>query len=354
MYEVDPIVIARRVLEKHFTLIRPEEYHYPEILSFHAMAELAVRQNDAELLKRCLALMEPLYTGKLTHHFGSYDFYRLGGSGFALLVAAGALPEQRETLRCAVEQWLDHGPRDKHGVLASQSPGHPSSHIFIDLFFATCPFLAFAANACDREVWRNEAVSQLEMMRKLFCDPATGLYHQSLGKIEPDELSDDYWSRGNGWGLFALAGTFRALPNQHPGKATVGAILADHLAACCQYQDENGMLHQEMSRPDSYVESSGTGLFLYALGVALEAELVPETRRDNLLAGLRGYLSYIAFDGSVHNSCCGCLGTGDGSKEAYMAVKFRLNDPHAFGPAALAFGQAANLGIDTVADDNNQ
>lgn len=130
MYEVDPIVIARRVLEKHFTLIRPEEYHYPEILSFHAMAELAVRQNDAELLKRCLALMEPLYTGQLTHHFGSYDFYRLGGSGFALLVAAGALPEQRETLRCAVEQWLESGPRDKHGVLASQSPGHPSSHIW--------------------------------------------------------------------------------------------------------------------------------------------------------------------------------------------------------------------------------
>lgn len=348
MYEVKTVAIAKLVLDKFFSLFQPEEYHYPAIVSFHAMAELAVRQNDAGLLKRCLALMEPLYTGQLKHSFGAYDFYRLGGSAFALLVAAGKLPERRETLRRAVEEWLEHGPRDKHGVLASQSPDHPITHVWIDMFFATCPFLAFAANAFDREEWRSEAVGQLETMRKLFRDPATGLYHQSLGKLGPDKLSDDYWSRGNGWGLFGLAGTLRALPDGHPGKATVGAILAEHLESCCRFQDENGMLHQEMSRPDSYVETSGTGLFLYALGVALEAGLLPEARRENLLAGLRGYLAYIAQDGSVHNCCRGCLCPGDGGKEAYMAKEWKLNDPHAFGPAALAFGQAANLGIATV------
>jgi len=95
----------------------------------------------------------------------------------------------------------------------------------------------------------------------------------------------------------------------------------------------------------SFVAASGARLFLCALGVALEAGIVPAARRENLIAGLRGYLSYIAQDGSVHNCCCGCLCPGDGSKEAYMAQKFRLNDPHAFGPAALAFEQAANLGI---------
>jgi len=345
MYEVDTISIAKLVMEKHFALIQPDAFRYPEIVTFHAMAEMAVRRNDAGLLKHCLALMKPLYTGKLTHTFGAYDFYRLGGSGFALLVAAGKLPEQRETLRRAVEEWLERGPRDKHGILGSQNPNHPITHVWIDMLFATCPFLAFAANAFDREDWRKEAVGQLETMRKLFRDPATGLYHQSLGKLGPDKLSDDYWSRGNGWGLFGLAGTLRALPDRHPGKATVGAILADFLEAACRCQDEHGMLHQEMSRPDSFVETSGTGLFLYALGVALEAGIVPAARRENLIAGLRGYLAYIAQDGSVHNCCCGCLCPGDGSKEAYMAQKFRLNDPHAFGPAALAFEQAANLGI---------
>ena len=348
MYNADTASIARNVLDRHFAIVPPEKYHYPEVLSFHAMAKLALDRNDAELLKKCLVLLEPLYTGKLTQSFGAYDFYQLGGSAFALLVETGKLPKEKEALRNSIDIWLTKGPRCRAGFLGSQNPHHPNSHIWIDMVFATCPYLTLAGLALGRPELFDEAVLQLKLMRDFFLDPETGLYHQSIGKLGPDQLSDDFWSRGNGWGLFGLAETYRFLPEEHPGRESIGKILADHIKACCNFQDENGMLHQEMSRFDSYVETSGTGLFLFALGVALEIGLLSENFRANLLAGLRGYLSYIAVDGSVHNCCCGCLCPGDGSKEAYMESPHILNDAHAFGPASLAFGQAAKIGIFTI------
>jgi unsaturated rhamnogalacturonyl hydrolase len=39
---------------------------------------------------------------------------------------------------------------------------------------------------------------------------------------------------------------------------------------------------------------------------------------------------------------------GNGTPEEYAAHPHRLNDHHAFGPAALAFGQALRLGIETM------
>ena len=73
--------------------------------------------------------------------------------------------------------------------------------------------------------------------------------------------------------------------------------------------------------------------------------LAPDGWRDAFEAGLRGYLAYVAFDGSVHNTCRGCCCPEDGSIAAYMRREHVLNDAHAHGPAALAFTQAHCIGM---------
>jgi len=70
-----------------------------------------------------------------------------------------------------------------------------------------------------------------------------------------------------------------------------------------------------------------------------------ERHRAALEQGLRGYLSYIALDGSVHQTCTGCLCPDGGALPAYLARAHKLNDTHAFGPVVLAFGQAAAIGL---------
>jgi unsaturated rhamnogalacturonyl hydrolase len=130
-------------------------------------------------------------------------------------------------------------------------------------------------------------------------------------------------------------------------------MLINLLKSALKFQDDNGMWHQEMTDFDSYPESSGTGLILYALGVALELGICPAKWRENFTRGLKGYSAYIAIDGSVHNCCIGCLSPGDGSKEAYKARKWELNDSHAFGPVGLAFAQAWKLGIKELKVEND-
>jgi unsaturated rhamnogalacturonyl hydrolase len=95
----------------------------------------------------------------------------------------------------------------------------------------------------------------------------------------------------------------------------------------------------------SYAETSGTGLILYALGAGIERGLLKAEVMEAFIKGLRGYSQYILPDGSVFHTCRGNLNPGAGTIADYKQAPPVLNDPHAFGPVTLAFGQALKLGI---------
>jgi unsaturated rhamnogalacturonyl hydrolase len=122
-------------------------------------------------------------------------------------------------------------------------------------------------------------------------------------------------------------------------------MFVELVRACLAYQDDEGLWHQEITDHTSYVETSGSGLILYAMGVGLEKGVLSDEDLAPFLTGLRGYLNYIAPDGSVYHTCRGCLCPGEGTILDYKARAPLLNDTHAFGPVTLAFGQAYNLGI---------
>ena len=103
-----------------------------------------------------------------------------------------------------------------------------------------------------------------------------------------------------------------------------------------------------MTEPESYVETSGSGLILYAIGRGIHAGVLSRSYLENFQRGLRGYLTYIAQGGSVFNTCEGCLCPGDGSIAAYMAKPWRLNDIHSFGPAVMTLAMAIKLGITEI------
>src|SRR5690606_24562941 len=114
------------------------------------------------------------------------------------------------------------------------------------------------------------------------------------------------------------------------------------------WDEEAGLWHQEMTAPESYVETSGSGLILHAFGVGFEQGLLGKEYEEVLHAGLRSYLKYITVDGSVHNTCIGCLSPNEGKRQDYIERPYLLNDCHAFGPVLFAFGQAYKLGIKEI------
>lgn len=283
-------------------------------------------------------------------HFAcNFPNYQCGGNGAAYLLWRGHLPEVEPLVRKYAEQILHEAPRDPDGILCQ--PNSPELHrVFIDVAFAVTPFLLFAGLALENEQYLEEAVQQTLKMVRLLRNPENGLLHQSrnfTGQL-PGRISEDAWSRGNGWGAYALTELACQLPDQHPHKAEVVAMYRKHLEACAAVQQPEGLWRQEMTEKDAYIETSGSALMLYAIGAGLAAGLLDESHRSRFERGVSALLAYISDELDIFHTCRGCLCPGQGTRLDYMARAPLVNDAHAFGPVVLAMAQAHALGIERI------
>ncbi len=328
---------------------------YPGIVTLYGAARLT-GLDDPAILAQAREWLLPFVRGEVTFK-ANFPNYFCGGAGTAYLLWRGHLPEAREEVRRYAEQILHEAPRDHQGIL--KMPRDPSRNlVWIDVAFAVTPFLVFAGLALGEERYLEEAFQQTARMVRLLRNPENGLFHQGINFNGPGKISEDHWSRGNGWGAFALIEIARYLPADHPRKAEALALYRDHVEACARFQDEAGLWHQEMTEDGtlSYVETSGSALMLYALGSGLEAGLFGATDSADYVAhrarfekGMRGLLAYINEDTDIFHTCRPCLCPGTGTKLDYRAMPPVLNDSHAFGPVVLAAGQARLLGLETLA-----
>ena len=129
----------------------------------------------------------------------------------------------------------------------------------------------------------DEAAFQTLAMYDLFLDKSCGLLHQSRDFCGEGRFSDDHWSRGNGWGILSLAELCAHLPENHPERGRCIEYFKAHIDSLAKYQSQNGMWRQEITVEsldtqselgilESYEETSGTGLILYAIGVGTEMD----------------------------------------------------------------------------------
>ncbi len=318
--------------------------HYTGILAMHGAARLALITGDDELMERVRGHLLPFAAGEVEFH-GNFTNYYCGGNGAAWLYLHGRLPEAENDIRKQTEKTMKEAPRDHYGIFSH--PRH-TERIWIDVAFAVTPFLLYAGRAFEEDRCIEEAWQQTAKMVRQFRDPENGLLHQARGFNGAGNYSQDHWSRGNGWGIFALAELVDGLPADDPRRPDAEEMFVDLCGNCLAVQDDDGVFHQELTDETSFVETSGTGLILYAFGVGLAQDLLGDEFRKALIKGLRGYLSYIAVDGSVHNTCHGCCCPGNGTIDDYKKMGYPMNDPHAFGPVLFSFAQAIAIGIDTI------
>ncbi len=338
--------IADRAYQTFRRLHRFE--HYTGILALHGQARLALATGDKAVMEGLRKDLLPFTEGHGKEFTCNYPNYHCGGIASAILLYKGQLPEVREAAKYHCELIMSEAPRGEDGILCN--PKLPErGRIFIDVAFAITPFLLYTGLVENKPEWVEDGCHQIIRMYELFLDDTCGLLHQSKNFNGKGNRSHDHWSRGNGWGLLALAELVDGLPANHPRRQQAENYLGDLLRNCLRYQDAQGMWHQEITREDSFVETSGTSLILFALGIALQHNVI--SKDEGMAAfekGLRGLLTYIALDGSIHNTCHGCLCPGDGSILEYMSKGHPINDCHAFGAVSLAFGQAYVLGIQSV------
>lgn len=346
-----PLDLALQAVHKHLQ-IHGNLDEYTGIVTLHGLARLAAGTTDPAIIEESRRLLMPFVRGE-RRFFANFPNYYCGGNASAYLLWQELLPEVEKPVRDYAEEILNDAPRDSDGILSH--PRKPGENcVWIDVAFAVTPFLLFAGLALREDKYVEEAFQQTSKMVRLFRNRDNGLLHQSRGFNGPDKFSEDHWSRGNGWGAYALTELAVHLPDDHRRKEEALKLYYDHVSACAGFQDEQGLWHQEMTEMQkSYVETSGSGLLLYAIGAGLKAGVLDGSNRLRFENGLRGLLTYISEDTDIYHTCRGCLCPGQGTKLEYMAHPAVVNDPHAFGPVALAMGQAHLLGITKIEQSHN-
>jgi unsaturated rhamnogalacturonyl hydrolase len=142
-----------------------------------------------------------------------------------------------------------------------------------------------------------------------------------------------YWGRGNGWQAAGMTELLLSLPKNHPSRARIVKGFDLMMESLLKYQAEDGLWRQLLDKPDSWGETSGTGMFTFAFvtgvkqGWLNKKKYGPAARKAWL-----GLVKHINADGNVTDVC---VGTNKG-----FTVQYYLDRARATGDL---HGQAAAL-----------
>lgn len=128
------------------------------------------------------------------------------------------------------------------------------------------------------------------------------------------------------------------LAGDHPRRGILLACYRKLAGGLLSVQDDNGMWHQVLDEPGSYVETSCSGMFVFAPATGLARGWLSEAVfREPLEAAWQSLSGYVNDSGEVTNVC---IGTMEGKRvEDYFDRPIEDGDPH--GTAAFLWAGAA-------------
>jgi len=329
-------------------------FNYPGILTMFAGAQAAVFADDKEWteeVNRYLAKYPFEFEEPGTYFAYNFDNYRVGGLGKAWMIMKGYFEDHKDVLREYAEKTLE-APRSDDGIICH--PRIADKRIWIDVVYAVTPYMLYAGLVLNEPKYIDFAVEQCFKMYDVFMDKSNGLLHQTRGFMgDTTSISQDHWSRGNGWGIIGLVELVRYLPKDSKYYNEAVERFKAHCEALIKYQDYRGLWKQSIAEPLAWEESSGTGIILYAIGIGLRLGILDkETYMPVLEKGVNGLCKFcINPDYSIERCCAGCCcPEGKGTIESYLvSVMPKKDDPHAFGPVIMALVEAERNGIENIA-----
>ena len=231
--------------------------------------------------------------------------------------------------------------------------------MWLDGLYMQGPFLARWGAEYGTASDFDEVVFQLVLVESKTRDPATGLlYHawdESRRQLWADPetgCSPHFWSRAMGWYSMAVVDVLDWLPVSHPGVKTLEIILSRLADALARVQDsKSGLWFQVMDqgqRPGNYLETSGSGMFAYAVAKGLrkgwlkDPQGLRRTMADRAWQGLVDRCLTQDPEGDWHlDGICSVAGLGgtpyrDGSFHYYVREPVVSDDFKGVGPFLLA------------------
>ena len=333
-----PQEIGKRVAERflasphpNFGRPTPARYiTYPETCAWYGALTFAKASGDKELTAKLIKRFEPLFgeESKLVPRPSNVDSTVFGSVpleiylqtkekkylelGLSFADKQWETPEgaAREKLKPEVRGWVDKG-----------LSWH--TRFWIDDMFMITMVQSQAYRATGDSKYIDRAA--LEMVAYLDdLQQTNGLFYHA-----PDVPF--FWGRGDGWMAAGMSELLRSLPENHPKRARIMEGYKKMMAALLKYQDENGMWHQLIDKPDAWPETSCTGMFTFAMITgSRNGWLDAKTYGPAARKGWLGLIKYINEDADVREVCEGTNKKND--LQYYLDRGRKVGDMHGQAP----------------------
>lgn len=319
-----PQEIGKRVAERYVAspfgnfgrTTPPRSITYPEACTWYGALTFASFSADHDLTARLVRRFQPLMTNEQSSLIPRADHVDHSVFGIVPMELYILTRDDRYlSLGKAIAdtQWLNPG----------QDGLTPQTRMWIDDMYMITSLQTQAFRATGDQTYLERAA--LEMVVYLdTLQQANGLFYHA-----PDVPF--FWGRGNGWVAAGMTELLRELPAAHPKRGRILEGYRKMMATLLNEQDSNGMWHQLVDKPDSWPETSCTGMFTFAMvtGVKngwLDQKIYGPAARKGWL----GLITYINGDGDVREVCEGTSKKND--LRYYLDRKRNVGDFHGQAP----------------------
>jgi unsaturated rhamnogalacturonyl hydrolase len=321
----DPTVVGKRMAENFLPRqfryeTNPAKSHlgviYPEAITWYGALTFAELSGNKEL------------TGKLTEKFapllGEEGASRINRSPHVDYRLFGIVPLELYLIN-KDERCLKLGTSfaDAQWKTTTEDGITTEARYWIDDMYMVPALQVQAFRATRDPVYLDHAALAMAAYLDKLQQP-NGLFHHG-----PD--SQFFWGRGNGWVAAGMAELLRELPQDHPLRPRILTGFQTMMKSLLACQTPEGMWRQLLDDPESWVESSGSAMFAFAMvsGVKsdwLDAETYAPAARKSWIA----LAALVDADGNISDVC---IGTDKGfSKEFYLERPRANGDLHGQAP----------------------
>lgn len=252
-----------------------------------AQALLELGEIDLAVLMARAAVLRQKPDGRLAEVGPGNDVTDPAANGVPVLYAARYTgdPALQAAADRMLEYLLHHAPRtQKEGVLHHILS---APQVWVDSFYMAPPFLAVAGQPV-------EALRQVEGLRRLLWNPQARLYSHIWDESTGDFARQAFWGVGNGWAAAGMARVIRALPQVMTAeRIRLAGYVREVLDGCLAHQRPDGLFHNILDDPDSFVEVNLAQMLAYtiyrgAAGGWLERSYLPCA--DQMRAAARAHV----------------------------------------------------------------
>lgn len=317
-----PQEIGRRVAENF--LKRSFEYEsgkrkfviYPEICAWYGALTLTKETKDKDLNKNLAQKFDRFFTPEGAEHISSQAHvdYRVFG-----VVPLEIYLQSRD------KRYLDLGRSfaDKQWEKTTLDGITEEARYWIDDMYMITAVQVQAYRATRDKKYLDRAASAAAAYLDKLQQP-NGLFFHA-----PD--SQYYWGRGNGWFAAGMTELLSDLPKNHPKRARIMRGFSTMMASLLKYQTENGLWRQLLDKPESWEETSGTGMFAFAMVTGVKKGWLDAKTYGP--AARKAWLGLVKHLDESANVTDVCEGTNKGySVQYYLDRQRKTGDLHGQAP----------------------